>query len=174
MKRSRALHRLHQFRDVLFYRPQPENYREAEKLLSPSLYQLFQSLPPDEQRHGLFIHRKLASQGYTDASLLTAALLHDAGKARCPLRLWERVWAVLVQHYLPKLAGRWASGEAAGLKRALVVAANHARWGAQMAAEHGAEPLLVEVIRQHQDKRVFDKNKRVDQLVAVLQSVDDN
>jgi hypothetical protein len=174
MKSSRVLHRLRQFRDALFFRPQPEHYRGAEKLLSPSLYQLFQSLPPAEQRHGLSIYRKLASQGYTDASLLSAALLHDAGKVRCPLRLWERVWAVLIQHYLPKLAVRWASGKPAGLKRALVAAANHAQWGAQMAAEHGAEPLVVEVIRQHQDKRVFDKSKRIDQLVAVLQSVDDN
>jgi hypothetical protein len=171
---TRILHRLRQFGDVLFYQPQPEDYHAVEELLSTSLFELFTSLPPAEQRHGLIIYQMLAALGYTDASLLTAALLHDAGKACYPLRLWERVWAVLVGHYLPELAARWSLGSPVGLKRALVVAVRHAEWGAQMSAEHGADPLVVEVIRRHQDKNEYDKNKRVDQLVAVLQSVDDN
>jgi putative nucleotidyltransferase with HDIG domain len=174
MDPTRIFHRLRQFRDVFFFRPLPDDYQAAEELLSPKLYKLFKSLPSAEQRHGFFIYQRLASLGYTDTSLLTAALLHDAGKARYPLRLWERVWVVLAHHYLPNLAGRWSSDKPVGLKRALVVAARHAEWGAQMTAEHGADPLVVEVIRQHQDKRAFDKNNRVDQLVEILQAVDDN
>ena len=39
---------------------------------------------------------KQREQGEENPDLLTAALLHDSGKTRTPLRIWERVVVVIV------------------------------------------------------------------------------
>jgi hypothetical protein len=62
------------------------------------------------------------------------------------------VLVVAGQAIFPNLVKSWGSGEPYGWKRAFVVAAKHAEWGADMASKAGASPLVVSLIRRHRDE----------------------
>ena len=81
------------------------------------------------------VWRRLVDQDEHNPDLLAAALLHDVGKSRFPLRLWERVLIVSLKAFFPDRATRWGVGAAKGWRRALVVAAQHPTWGAEMARQ---------------------------------------
>lgn len=173
MSLQRVFHRVRQFGYALGKRAKEEDTRAAKELLSPSLFDLFNQMPPAEQAHGFHVYTQLKARGYNDPDLLTAALLHDVGKSRFPLRLWERVWAVLMGAFAPRLAAEWQLGEPTALKRALVVAYRHPAWGAQMAKEHGANHQVIEIIRRHQEKLAREADNQTEKLMAALQAVDD-
>jgi hypothetical protein len=112
-----------------------------------------------------------------------AALLHDVGKTRYPLHLWERIWIVLVQSVYPGCVARWGKEDDRQPERiewwrkAFVVAAQHPKWGAEMAAAAGTAPLAVDLIRRHQEKQVspieLETTSREEILLQALRSVDD-
>jgi putative nucleotidyltransferase with HDIG domain len=109
-------------------------------------------MQPSEIRHSLEITRRLIASGEAESDLLAAALLHDVGKSRSPLNLWERAIVVLAKRLIPGAFQRWgASEEMRGFKRIFVVAEQHAAWGAEMAAAAGASKLTARLIRQHQE-----------------------
>lgn len=126
----------------------------AREVLTPSLMALFLRMDPGEQAHSLAVFQKLKHGGETHDSLQAAALLHDVGKSRYPLRIWERVLIVLMKAFLPAALHSWGQGEPTGWRRPFVIAMQHPKWGAQMAAEAGAPPLVVSIIRRHQDNPV--------------------
>jgi hypothetical protein len=111
---------------------------------------------------------RLLADGQTDADLLTAALLHDAGKVRARLSVWERVVIVLGKKLFAGHVKGWGEGEARGLRRPFVVAAQHAAWGAELALAAGASPRTVELIRRHQEQ-----SGQTDALLRALQAADD-
>lgn len=126
----------------------------AREVLTPSLMALFLRMDPGEQAHSLSVYQKLKREGEIHDSLQVAALLHDVGKSRYPLRIWERVLIVLMKAFLPAVVHSWGQGEPTGWRRPFAVAEQHPKWGAQMAAEAGASPLVVSIIRRHQDNPV--------------------
>jgi hypothetical protein len=103
-------------------------------------------------------------------------LLHDVGKSRYPVRIWERILIVLSKAFLPGKVKRWGEGAAEGgglgWRRAFVVAQQHPAWGAQMAAEAGASPLTSTLIRRHQDPRSNSSEGLEDRLLQILQAAD--
>ena len=110
---------------------------------------------------------------------MVAALLHDVGKTRYPLRLWERVLIVLGRRMFPEKVKEWGSGDPEGWKRAFVIAQQHPDWGADLVEEAGGSPLTVAIIRRHQQELV-GKNLSVEktgdleeQLISKLQRIDD-
>jgi hypothetical protein len=140
---------------------------------------LFTGMQPSEQAHALSVHRQLVDQGETSPDLLVAALLHDVGKSCNPLRLWERVLIVLAKAIFPAQSRRWghSSTERAGQgvwKRAFVVAEQHPAWGAVLAAEAGASPRTVALIRQHQEPASAQADLETRRLLSRLQAVDDS
>ncbi len=104
---------------------------------------------PFEQAHAIRVMVRLSDAGYDDSDLLAAALLHDVGKVRHPLRPWQRGLAVLVKALLPGVYQKWGSGEPGGMRTGIVVAARHADWGAEMAADAGASQRVVWLIANH-------------------------
>ncbi|MGC9346567.1 MAG: hypothetical protein ACP5JG_00395 [Anaerolineae bacterium] len=134
---------------------------------SDRLLELFREMPRAEQRHGIRVCRALEARGFEDPDLLVAALFHDAGKMLDPPRLWGRVLVVLVERFLPRVAARWSSGMAKGLRRAFVVRRRHPYWGAELVAEAGASPRTVALIRSH------DQPAGEDELLAALQRADE-
>lgn len=167
------LYRTRQFWFALTARPTQNDLAHAGHFLTPELLQLFLQMQPGEQAHSLEVFRQLQDQGETNRDLLAAALLHDVGKSRCPLRLWERVLIVLVRAAVPGQAAAWGQGQPRGWRRSLVVAEQHPAWGAQMAEQAGASPKTVELIRRHQEEIFADH--RSDPGIALLirlQSVD--
>jgi putative nucleotidyltransferase with HDIG domain len=134
---------------------------------------LFLQMSAGEQAHSLEVLRRLQASGEQEPDLLTAALLHDVGKTRRPLRLWERVWIVLAG----KLASRGGGSEPLERlpwwQKPLAVAVQHPAWGAEMAHAAGCSPRVVALIRRHQDKGTLNLQVEEDALLRKLQSVDD-
>jgi hypothetical protein len=168
----RILYRSRQFWQALSASPAPEELALARPYLSPPLLEIFNQMSPGEQTHSLRIARQLIEQGETHPDLLAAALLHDSGKSHHPLRIWERVLIVLGKAVFPAQAKQWGHGRPKGWKRAFVVAEQHSEWGAQKAAEAGASPLAVALIRHHQHPLDRAAASLEDRLLLRLQELD--
>lgn len=170
-------YRTRQFWQALRSHPSPGAIAKAEAVLSPPLMALFTGMQPSEQVHALKVLEVLQAQGETHPDLFAAALLHDAGKQRCPLRLWERVAIVLVQAASPALSRRLGEQPAAdcpGWRKAFIVAAQHAEWGAQLVQQAGISPLAADLIRRHQQPAPVGSQCDEDVLLRKLQAVDNN
>jgi hypothetical protein len=182
---SRVWYRTLQFWNAIQARPTPETIEPARSFLSPALMNLFSSMAPGEQVHSLKVFNKLLESGENDPDLLTAALLHDVGKSRYPLRVWERILIVLGQALAPGLAARWGEWVederqaprqgrlARAWKKPFQVAAQHPLWGAQMALRAGASPAAAALIQQHQLKLESAHLSPAGRLLAALQAADD-
>lgn len=183
MNTSRLLYRSRQFWQAIIARSSPEDLDLVSSILSPAQLALFNQMQPSEQAHSLSVSRELSHQGEENTDLHTAALLHDVGKIRAPLRLWERVLIVLVNAICPDCIHRWGDvpteeglGEL-GWRRAFVAAEQHPRWGADLAAQCDTSALAVALIARHQEKIIpsqFAGSSLEDSLLLKLQSIDNN
>ena len=167
-------YRLRQLWLTLTARPQPADLAWAQQLLGAGLYACFTRLQPSEQVHALAVARQVQAAGHDQPEFLAAALLHDVGKVRYPLWVWERVAIVLVLRLAPQRALVWGRGAARCWRRPFVVAAKHAEWGAQIVREAGAAALVVRLVACHQDAAPPELNETERQLLAVLQAADND
>ena len=106
------MHRVGQFVAHIRARVTPDQEAFAASLLRAGATRLFAAMPVADRRHGLEVARRLLAGGFDDPELLSAALLHDAGKGH-RLRLWHRVAAVLIQAVAPRMLTRMASPDPA-------------------------------------------------------------
>ena len=175
----RLCYRARQFWLALAARPDPAALAAAQAVLTQAQWALFRGMQPSEQAHALHILHRLQAQGETDPDLLIAALLHDAGKQRCPLHPWERAVIVLAQAAAPRLMRRWSSQAeidpkgCTGWRKPFMVATWHAEWGAKMAQQAGASPLVVDLIRRHPVPVPPESRRSEDNLLRKLQAEDD-
>jgi hypothetical protein len=112
-------------------------------LAAPQL-ELFDSMHPADQRHGLDVVAALRADGHAQPELLLAGLLHDSGKGR-GLHVWHRVgWSLgerygaRVEHVLERLPG---------FRAAFITMRDHAGRSAELAAAAGCSAATVELIR---------------------------
>ena len=159
----RLLRRIRQFLTA-GVRPTPADLQFAREILPPPLYALFASQTPRDIVHGVRTARRVRELGYDDPALLMAALLHDIGKGR--QRRLDRVAYVVATwfgaaHLLASPSSRLE------LRRAVARSCTHAEAGARLAAEAGAPPRVVALIRRHHGPA------RGDAMLAVLQRADD-
>jgi hypothetical protein len=167
-----VLYRARQFWLAITATPAAEDLERASQILSPQLMVLFLNQTASEQVHSLTVFIRLCNQGEQSPDLLSAALLHDIGKSRFPLRIWERAVAVIGQAlpiYRTMLPGQV---EPRGWKRPFAVARGHAGWGAEMAEAGGASRLTVELIRRHHDPLTASSARPADRLLWQLQIFD--
>jgi hypothetical protein len=169
-----ARYRVWQFWQALRAKPLTTAARaEVTAVLSEAEVALFSQFSASEQRHSYRVFGQLQEAGQTDPALLKAALLHDVGKVKYPLRLWDRVLVVLGYNFVPLAAAQWAEGKAEGWQRPFVVKARHPQWGAEMAQAAGSNPLTISLIRRHQDKLDVEPIVAEDRLLQQLQWADD-
>jgi len=168
---TRTGYRASQFMQALFAHPAAAEAQLAAEHLPPALQPLFHTLSRAEQSHSVALLRSLLQQGQCDPDLLAAALLHDVGKTRAPLRLFDRVLVVLAQRFAPALAGAWSEGAPRGWSRPFVVAARHADWGGDILEQAGASPRLVAMVRRHHTPQPT-RGTEADRLLAALQAAD--
>ena len=169
---KRFLYRIRQFQRAHTENPSPADIGRAKAVLTPELFRLFTRMQPFEQAHALRVYDRLVKEGYSQPDLLAAALLHDVGKVRSPLKPGERAAAVLAKKLSPSISQIIGQGRPKGWNKGIVVAEKHAAWGAEMAAAAGATPLTTELIARHQDADLLDLKEDVQKYLAALQRVD--
>jgi hypothetical protein len=111
--------------------------------IPPAQLELFDAMHVADRRHGLDVVASLRAEGVTEADLLVAGLLHDAGKG--DTGVWPRVAYTLGSRY-----GDWVTGVTSvlpGFPPALERLRTHAETSAAMAEAAGCSPRTVELIR---------------------------
>ena len=166
--------RVRQGASDLFAFARPVDRALAADHLSPALLALFDRLQRGEQLHSLKVLQHVLAQGPTPPELAIAALLHDAGKSRCPLPTWQKTYAVLLRSIFPQLARRWQQGELRHIwQRPFVVMHHHPAWSAELLAAAGAPEGAVWLAAHHADDAArWTAHPHVDWLRR-LQAADD-
>lgn len=154
-----------------------EEIERATQVLTPEARILFYRQAVQDQIHAWAVNDVLYRSGYTDPSLLAAALLHDVGKASAWLPPWRRAVFVLLERFAPRLWTRLIEREPQGWLRPLIIYAHHPEVGAQMAEQAGCSALTIALIRRHQEELMapYTENTTLteeDQLLALLQAAD--
>ncbi|MBK5107702.1 MAG: HD domain-containing protein [Anaerolineales bacterium] len=180
MNASRFLYRSRQFWQALSSGPSQGDVELVSSVLTDPQIELFQCMQASEQIHSIQVFHELRYQGEKNPDLLAAALLHDVGKTRSPLRIWERAIIVIVGAVCESCVHKWGTnknvhpGSGPGWRRAFIVAEQHPAWGADLAAECGTSPVAVSLIARHQERVNPDASTEEDILLQKLQAVDDN
>lgn len=168
----RLMYRMRQFFGAMPSQSKAALLAEASEVLSPDLLLLFRAMERHDQAHSVRVLRSLKSGGIEEPSLLAAALLHDVGKSRHPLRRWERAVIVLAKSLFPAWVERLGRGEPRGWRRPFVIAEQHPRWGAEMVAEVGGSPKLIKLIAAHQNEPEAAVAGDLYEALRILQAAD--
>jgi hypothetical protein len=138
--------KVRQFRSHLRARVSSDERVGLTDWLTPSQLALFDAMYVADRRHGLDVVATLRSEDVSDADVLLAGLLHDAGKGRTGV--FPRI-----AHSLGQAYGPWVwriAGVVPGMTPAIERLRAHAETSAALAAQAGCSPRTVELIR-HQD-----------------------
>lgn len=144
----------------------------VQRVLPPRLQALFFHMAVNDQRHSLDVHHHLLGQGYRDRDLLMAALIHDCGKALGRIGVWQRVALVLVKAGKPALLDRLPFADAGQWHHAFYIQREHASLGADLAADAGAPPAVVEYIRLHESEGPATAQTLEDKMLGALRRAD--
>jgi hypothetical protein len=150
------------------------DYDLAALYLNNRQLDLFRRMSRSEQLHSLNVLRTLLDDGGVPDDLAVAALLHDVGKVRYPLAIWQKTLAVILRAVAPRLFDRWGQREAANpWQRACVVQLQHPAWSAELAAQAGASESALWLIAHHADSPAIWQNHPNVHLLKRLQGADD-
>jgi hypothetical protein len=166
-------YRIAQFIRNLTARITFEDLEEADSYMPSEMHPLFRRMSISEQAHSLRVMRALISEGCTDSDVLAAGLLHDVGKIRHPLNIFERIVAVLVRRVFPKIIEREWEEQVKGWQRPFFVADCHPKWGAELVADAGGSKRLVELIRRHQEAVPSLPKTELERQLAALKAADE-
>jgi hypothetical protein len=165
-------YRIRQFFRALGARPGDAERERALEILERPLAELFLRMSPPDQAHALRVFSVLQDHAMTDPDLLAAALLHDVGKSLHHPSVLDRVIVVLTNPLLPRKVVQWGESEPEGWRRPFSIAVQHPRWGAKLVAAHGASPLLIELIRRHQERPSPKPQSTADHMLVDLRWAD--
>jgi len=165
-------YRFDQFFNSLAASPSEQDLAVVDTHLSSPLANLFRQMSYADQSHSLRVFSHLFLQGDVEPDILAAALLHDVGKCRTPLRPWDRAVVVLVRILSADLISKWGTSEPRGWRKPFVVYLHHAEWGAQMVDDRGGSECAVYLIRHHQDKVTHKPLDNREMLLQKLQTAD--
>ncbi len=176
MASSHPRRRIQQGLRALFAFARPVDLDLAARVLTPEQLRLFRRMRRAEQLHSLNVLRSVQAQGSTPVppDLAVAALLHDVGKSRYPLALWQKTVAVLVRAFAPRVFDRLSTGDPRSLiNRPFAVYVHHPAWSAELAEQVGTSSGAVWLIAQHQQPADQVGDREQIQLLKRLQRADD-
>jgi hypothetical protein len=156
---ARPLYRTRQFIGALRPRVRRRELQDVEARLGEQLMPLFETMLKRDQRHCIDVYAQLREWGCEDGDVLTAALLHDAGKGSMAggrVRLWHRVAYVLLEAGAPQLIRPLAR-----YSRGLRALRDHGRRGAVLAEAFGAPAEVVQLLREMERPGTTDARARL-------------
>ncbi|MGJ3237450.1 MAG: hypothetical protein ACFE0Q_01965 [Anaerolineae bacterium] len=143
--------RLQQGIGALFAFARTVNYDLAEQYLTPEQMDLFRQMAKAEQLHSLNVLRDvLVQEQRTPHELAVAALLHDVGKARKHLAVWQKTLSILVRKFLPALDERLSrEGDLHSWRMPFMVRRYHPQWGGHMLSQTDSSPISIWLVTHH-------------------------
>jgi len=169
-----ATYRIQQGLRALFAFTRPLSEKVAITYLSAAELALFRRLRRGERLHALAVLAALQAEAPVPPALATAALLHDVGKIRCPLHLWQKTVVVLTRALFPAVYARLAAGDPTRwLVRPFVVYDQHPTWSADYLSAAGSDPAAVWLCRHHADHTPVLAAQPFYPLLRRLQAADD-
>ncbi len=125
--------------------------RPAVEALSADTLPLYLRLSKPDRAHSLRVLAWLKRHSQTDPDLMSAALLHDCGKAAARIGVWQRTLKVLLKRMDP---ARWRAlscpADRKSWRYPFYVLRHHPDIGAVWAEQAGCTPTLVWLIRFHE------------------------
>lgn len=136
---------------ALFAFAQDVDYQLAERYLDTKQMALFRSMAKSEQLHSLNVLRAvLAQEEQTPHDLSVAALLHDSGKSRQHLAVWQKTISVLLRKFLPAMDKKLhVDGEMTFWRAPFMVREHHPRWGADLLRQNDASECVIWLVEHH-------------------------
>lgn len=167
---SRLRYRLGQgVRALLAVGARPDLAR-AQQLLSDCEYAAFCQLSRADQLHSLRVLEAVTSaDADAPTTLLKAALLHDIGKSRYQLAVWQKTLSVLAKSLAPDWFRRLSAGDDLTFWRApFSVRAHHPRWSGEILRSCGTDEAIVWMAEHHQiDAHSLGSHPLHEQLLAL-------
>lgn len=170
-----AAYRLRQGLRALISFARPVDLALVDRYLSPAEKALFLRLRRSEQIHSLNVLRAVLAQApETPSALAAAALLHDVGKVRYPLRVAQKTTLVLVRAAAPRFFRQMSAGDPhKRARRPFIAHVRHPEWSAELLAEAGSSPEVVWLARHHADPAERHADHPLFPLLKRLQAADD-
>ena len=170
-----AINRIEQGIRALFAFATPVDLHLAKQYLSFKELEAFQEMSRADQLHSLNVLRAVLNQREAvPRPLAVAALMHDVGKCRYHLAVWQKTLAVLVKRLTPPLADRLGREENLSIWRApFVVRSHHAKWSAEILRACCADAAAVWLVEHHQADILALYDHEQAGLLRCLQRADD-
>ena len=145
-------HRLAQGLRALLAFATPPDMALARQHLTLCELAAFRGLSRAEQLHSLNVLRAvLDAEPKAPRALKAAALLHDIGKSRRRLAIWQKTLAVLALACAPGLAERLGHDDSSSAWRIpFIVQRHHPKWGGEILRACGADADVIWLVENHQ------------------------
>ena len=169
-----ALHRLGQgIRALLAFAMSPD-LGLAQHYLTQREFAAFQTLSRAEQLHSLNVLRAvLGAEPNAPTALSSAALLHDVGKSRYHLAVWQKTLSVLILAFAPGISRRPSNDDLLSKWRSpLVVWARHPKWSGEILRECGSESAVIWLAENHHHDAERYRDQQYYPLLLKLQAAD--
>ena len=170
-----AVARFRQGVRALFAFATPVDIELAAQYLNERQLQHFQAMSRSEQLHSLNVLRTLLAQGNdVPHDLSVAALMHDVGKSRYHLWVWQKTIAVLVKKFLPVLSQRLSrdTGTLYFWNAPFVVRQHHPRWSGDILRQCNSTETAIWLAEHHQEQASDWRDYPHYELLVRLQAAD--
>lgn len=151
------------------------DYDLAAQYLTDEQLILFKKMTHGEQLHSVNVLRHVLKHNeHVPHDLALVALMHDVGKSRYALAVWQKTISVLVKRFVPHLSHDLSSEEKLTFWRApFVVRRYHPQWSAELLAQTSASERAIWLARYHQDNADNWRYHPYYELLCKLQTSDD-
>lgn len=160
---------------ALFAFAREVDYELAERYLNLEQIALFRSMAKSEQLHSLNVLRDVLLQAeQTPGDLAVAALLHDSGKSRKHLMVWQKTISVLVRKLLPELDNRLSVDRKLSFWRApFIVRRHHPKWSGELLSQMKSSDCVIWLVTHHAGSVDDWRDHPYHELLVRLQTADD-
>ena len=151
------------------------DYELAERYLDPEQMALFRSMAKSEQLHSLnVLNDVLVQSEQTSHDLAVAALLHDSGKSRKHLAVWQKTISVLVSKFLPRLDDSLSmDGDLSFWRAPFIVRRHHPKWSGELLSQMNSSDCAIWLVTHHADSADTWGEHPYYELLLRLQAADD-